>query len=438
MTRGGGGCRQAPSPSARLAGIRRPGTQHLQVAHVDAGAVPEAGHDRLQPPADGRHGPVEQGARPRHAHPLAGDGEHEDGGDERHDRDRADRDGQPGGLGEQADRGRAAEQAGVADRGGQRDARARRRAARRGRSPAGRRWPAPGRRARTRPARPRGTTSSPPRRHPRRPAAAPPTSSRRSPIACSSRPPASRPQAMAREKPAYPAAATVAGAARCSRSSSAPQSVSAPSPNAVQPAIAPSTTSTAVGPRRRLRRSPRRRGPRCRGAAPSSGGQRPRADEQAGGRDERQVRAHAEHGGGGAADERAAEPAEAEAGVQPGQDRPADARLHLHADGVGRDVDHAGRGAEDEQRDAQRRDRVDEPGQDGGRRDRDRGDGADRSGAEPGAPGAGEAHADERAERQAEQGDARACCGRRPPGRRRRARGRPSCRRRRRRGRRGR
>src|SRR5688500_11184495 len=93
---------------------------------------------------------------------------------------------------------------------------------------------------------------------------APPTSSRRSPIACSSQPPASRPQAIARAKPAYPAAATPAGAARCSRSSSAPQSVSAPSPNAVQPAIAPSTTSTAVGPR-----DDRPTGCRASGAAPS-------------------------------------------------------------------------------------------------------------------------------------------------------------------------
>ena len=59
------------------------GDEHLQVAHVDAGAVAEAGHHGLQPTADG-HRPVEQGAQPRHPHPLAGDGEHEDGGDERH------------------------------------------------------------------------------------------------------------------------------------------------------------------------------------------------------------------------------------------------------------------------------------------------------------------------------------------------------------------
>ena len=129
------------------------------------------------------------------------------------------------------------------------------------------------------------------------------------------------------------------------------------------------------------------------------------------------MRPDAEHRGGGATDERAAEPAEAEAGVQSGEDRPADAGLHLDPDGVGRDVDHAGRGAEDEQRDAERRDRVDEPGQECSGRDRHRGHGADRSGAEPGAPGAGEAHADERAERQAEQGDAeRAVAGAHPDG----------------------
>ena len=56
--------------------------QRLEVAHVDAGAVPEAGHHRLQPPADGRDGAVEQRARPRHPDPLAGDGEHQDGGDD--------------------------------------------------------------------------------------------------------------------------------------------------------------------------------------------------------------------------------------------------------------------------------------------------------------------------------------------------------------------
>ena len=54
---------------------------------------------------------------------------------------------------------------------------------------------------------------------------------------------------MAREKPAYPAAASVLGADSSWRSRSAPQSVSAPSPKAVQPAIAPRTTRTAVGPR---------------------------------------------------------------------------------------------------------------------------------------------------------------------------------------------
>ena len=162
--------------------------------------------------------------------------------------------GSPADLGEQADRGRAAEQARVADRGGQRDAPRTAEQAGPARSPAGRRWPAPGR-PRTKPA------SATPRedvvtaaRAPAAASSAPPTSSRRSPSACSSRPPTSRPHAMAREKPAYPAAATWPAPPRCSRSSSAPQSVSAPSPKAVQPAMAPSTTSTAVGrgcPRRR-------------------------------------------------------------------------------------------------------------------------------------------------------------------------------------------
>src|SRR4051794_33753687 len=107
---------------------------------------------------------------------------------------------------------------------------------------------------------PRPTSTKPPRATAREPVVtaatapaaasnAPPTSNCRSPRASSSRPPASRPQAMAREKPAYPAAATMAGAPSCSRSSRAPQSVSAPSPNAVHPAIAPSTTRTAVGRR---------------------------------------------------------------------------------------------------------------------------------------------------------------------------------------------
>ena len=76
------------------------------------------------------------------------------------------------------------------------------------------------------------------------------------------------------------------------------------------------------------------------------------------------------------------EAAEAEPGVQRGQDRPAPARLHLHPDGVGRHVDRAGRGAE-EQGDAQRRDRLPSPAEALPRPHR--GDHADPAGAQPGA-----------------------------------------------------
>ena len=118
------------------------------------------------------------------------------------------------------------------------------------------------------------------------------------------------------------------------------------------------------------------------------------------------MRGDAEDGGRSATHQRAAEAAEAEPGVQPRQQRPAGAGLDLDADGVRGDVDHPGGGAEHEQHGAQRRDRRHEAGQGGGQRDQ-RPRRRPRPGrTEAGAQRAGHAHADERAERQAQQRDA--------------------------------
>jgi len=146
-------------------------------------------------------------------------------------------------------------------------------------------------------------------------------------------------------------------------------------------------------------------------ASAQQGGEHPGAHEQAGGGDQREVRGDAEQRRRGASDQRAGEPAEAEPGVQAGEDRPADPGLHLHPHGIRCHVDHAGRRAEEEQRDAEGEDRRHQPRQHGPGGDRDRGGRGHRARAEPGRQGAGGAHRGEGTERQAQQRDAELAVG---------------------------
>jgi hypothetical protein len=128
--------------------------------------------------------------------------------------------------------------------------------------------------------------------------------------------------------------------------------------------------------------------------------------------DDDQVRRDTDRGGREPACQGAEQAAAAEGGVQPGQQRPPGAGLHLDAQAVGRHVDRAGAGAEDQQRRAQRRHRARQAGQHRGEAERHSRHGADQAGTEPGAQRAGELHAGQRAEGQAQQGYAQ----RRVPG----------------------
>ena len=214
----------------------------------------------------------------------------------------------------------------------------------------------PGRPARTRSGRRPGTTSSPPRPRPPRPAAhrRPAAAAPPAPAAADRRPAARRPSRgrsrRTRRRPRWPARRGARGAAAHPSRSARPRRTRCSPRSRRAPRAPPSAGGSTCRDRCRASGRPV-------AARTEEGRQRPGADEQAHGRDQRQVCAHPEDGRDGTTEQGAGETAEAEAGVQPGQDRPADAGLHLHADGVGGDVDHAGRGAEDEQRDAQRRDR---------------------------------------------------------------------------------